>query len=181
MYTYFWLCLTHKKEELQRHGYSKGHTRNDAEYCIIKYCKHFYCDLVATDPNFVYRLDQPKNIIFLLDDLCSWGLNFTFEEYNKIRPKAWSIIWEKMNGIYEYRRYGYQLLLGYWMRLSNLDCLGILDKRNVDNIILKYYGIIHFNERTLNITVRRYLGVWSPARRLAMINYFRLHPTRPVN
>ena len=135
----------------------------DMEYCLVKYNKTWYDKVDITDPNFVYMTYQPDNVRMLFRDIIAGGSHFnSWDEILKVRHDSFCIILENLNNIYQIRKNRSELVLFYWIRSVNITCLGILDENILCSIIVRYLGIIRYNKETLDTTMKRYVGVWSP-------------------
>lgn len=151
-------CTIFTQEIYQRYGFSKGHTNDDPNYCIIKY-KHIYfvhnINPFPCFPQFVLMRKLPLNIKIALQDLK--GLQYHNDQDRAIvKRESLDIVMQHLDTSYTQRTNEFDVIVSHWIRISNIACLHIMDI-NIQMVIKKYHYLMRFDEERLRITLDRYI------------------------
>ena len=130
---------------------------------MVRQKKAIFLMIDIKNPNYLYAEDAPCNIQAVIRDIMSlWYWNkYTSKQHIAVRKEAVSFLLKKFQEIHDERKNEFALILSYWIRISNVECINILDYQNIFGIIIgyryRYSSKMIFNRKKLILAIERYM------------------------
>ena len=145
-----------QKKWINRHCKRLGHIKSGdcCDYCVDKqgWSTEPKVKMIINEPNYIPYYDVPTNIKLLISDV-------TCSDKGKARA-AKACLLNKFEEIDNRRLYNSKMIIDYWMRDENIECMQLFDV-NVYDVISEYQfrdKSFIFDDAALTLTIQRYIS-----------------------